>query len=140
MRVTHAAVLPFDAQAAVATRDEARAAIDAVLDEYHVWALPVASVQPFSHNYDQSDVDVNGKPVAYWRALISYVLPFTVTGHPVVTMPVVRPCPRPSLEQLVAAHSLCRRVTRIAGHAGWITGRRPVRGPPPQRRRAAPNM
>lgn len=80
---------PLDAHVAEAmeVRNEVRAIIDGILDKHDVWVLPVCAVQPFAHNPSHLHVDVNGEQLSYWRALLPYVLPLTLTGHPVVTMP-----------------------------------------------------
>ena len=82
---------PLDAHVAEAmeVRNEVRAIIDGILDKHDVWVLPVCAVQPFAHNPSHLHVDVNGEQLSYWRALLPYVLPLTLTGHPVVTMPTV---------------------------------------------------
>lgn len=50
--------------------------------------VAVCAILPHEHNFDHRPYLVNGKEVPYWRALTGYVTPFSVTGNPVVTMPL----------------------------------------------------
>ena len=48
---------------------------------------------PFDLNPKKSRIDVRqedgkSKAVPYWPAVLTYVLPFTISGHPVVTLPI----------------------------------------------------
>ncbi|MEP2718896.1 amidase family protein [Pseudophaeobacter sp.] len=74
------------------------AALDAFLADNAVWLLPVTAVSAFKHlqpTRDQNGVRdyadpllINGKPVNYFDALTSFVTPISLTGHPVVTLPL----------------------------------------------------
>ena len=46
----------------------------------------VCAILPHEHNFDHEPFLVNGVEVGYWRALMGYVAPFSVTGNPVVTL------------------------------------------------------
>lgn len=50
--------------------------------------VAVCAILPHEHNFDHRHFHVNGVNVPYWRALTGYVAPFSVTGNPVVTMPL----------------------------------------------------
>ena len=80
----------LECQAAYKTREEAQAAVDAVLESHRAWILPATASLPFPHTVDGAPIDIDGTAVPYWRAMISNVIPLTVTGHPVVTLPFVR--------------------------------------------------
>lgn len=58
--------------------------------------VPVCPVLPPEHNYEHAPVDINGEKVPYFRAMCCYVEPFSVSGNPVVTMPLCwiegKPC------------------------------------------------
>jgi hypothetical protein len=50
--------------------------------------VAVCAILPHEHNYDHRLFHENGEKVPYRRALTGYVAPFSVTGNPVVTMPL----------------------------------------------------
>nr|PNR47186.1 hypothetical protein PHYPA_014306 [Physcomitrium patens] len=72
------------------TQREEEDIVDAFFSETRFAALitPVCAILPHEHNFDHRPYLVNGKEVPYWRALTGYVTPFSVTGNPVVTMPL----------------------------------------------------
>eukprot|EP00897_Mesotaenium_endlicherianum_P000740 jgi/Mesen1/10667/ME000009S10462 len=55
---------------------------------FAAWVLPVCGVLPFEHNPSHRPFQINGADVPYWRPLRGCVVPVSVTGHPVVTMPL----------------------------------------------------
>ena len=81
---------------AIEIRENLRNHIDFIFDNLScdVWVLPVTPTGfAFPHNPEQGRIDIlhkdgKVKPTNYWASVLSYVLPFTVTGHPVVTMPI----------------------------------------------------
>ena len=81
---------------AVELREELRNQVDSIFENLScdAWVLPVTPTGfAFPNNPQKGRIDILGangdaKPTSYWPAVLSYVLPFTVTGHPVVTMPV----------------------------------------------------
>lgn len=111
---------PTSAQvgAAKMIRSQARHAIEAFLETHDAWILPVSCVLPFAHDPARGplacEVDAptqtrdasagaaqkgaaslrNKKKieVPYWRALTSYVTPFSVSGSPVLTLPIGGVC------------------------------------------------
>ena len=78
-------------------RDELRGAVDAILGDHDCWILPTCPVGvafphqgqgrlPFTARNEEGVLAQ--KMVPYWPMTLTFVMPFTVTGHPVVTMPV----------------------------------------------------
>jgi amidase len=59
-----------------------------ILNEYDCWILPVCSTLAFKHNPERRDILVNDKSLNYWKALGQYCIPFSVSGFPVVTLPI----------------------------------------------------
>ena len=95
-------------------RQELRSDIDSLIGDFDCWMLPTCPIGvAFKHNptqskmsysYVDSDTIVDDsldehnntknnqniltKMMPYWPLTLTYVMPFTITGHPVVTMPV----------------------------------------------------
>ncbi|GJP58641.1 hypothetical protein CLOP_g1304 [Closterium sp. NIES-67] len=94
--------------AARRTQQQQQAVVDAFLSDNNLaaWILPVASVLPFPHNpqhqpltiavsgsdkqqaQQQPQIQQQWQQVPYPRALRSFTMPLTITGHPVVGMPL----------------------------------------------------
>ncbi|MCP4937037.1 MAG: hypothetical protein GY927_23225 [bacterium] len=75
--------------------------IEALVDDFlsnQVWVIPVTATSVFKHMKPSSDhkgvrdykdpLMVNGHPVNYFDALTAFVTPISLTGHPVVTIPL----------------------------------------------------
>ncbi|MFV2016879.1 MAG: amidase family protein, partial [Candidatus Heimdallarchaeota archaeon] len=58
------------------------------LSDFDAWILPVCSTTAIKHNFDKSPIIINGKAINYWKALGQYCIPFSISGFPVVTMPI----------------------------------------------------
>jgi amidase len=56
--------------------------------KYDFWVCPVVSRQAFPHVETGKDIEVDGKPYAYWQATVSYTTLFNVTGLPVIVLPI----------------------------------------------------
>ncbi|MEM1284092.1 MAG: amidase [Pseudomonadota bacterium] len=84
--------------AALAHKHRLSAILDAFLGSDTVWLLPVTAASAFKHMKPTSDrggvrdyadpLFINGQPVNYFDALTSFVTPISLTGHPVVTIPL----------------------------------------------------
>ena len=87
---------PPDMKKASAFVESLRSDIDDWMESNHfdAWILPVSACLPFPHNPKQrkiklgADDDDEAKMANYWNATIPYVMPFTLTGQPLVTLPV----------------------------------------------------
>ena len=68
--------------------------IDDIIGENDVWILPTCPAGlAFDLNPNKGRIDIeqeNGdmKATPYWPSVLTYVLPFTISGHPIVTMPI----------------------------------------------------
>jgi len=82
--------------------EQQRAALCSALDEFmgglDAWICPVCCAPAIPHHapsgyfgptaYYKTPVMVDGAPVDYYTALSSFTIPFNVTGHPVVVIPI----------------------------------------------------
>lgn len=86
--------------------------------------MTVCAVLPHEHNYEHRPLKVNGVDVPYWRALTGYVAPFSVTGNPVVTMPLCvidgRPCGIQVLPKLIDSCVLACTGESIRTRTMWF--------------------
>jgi len=57
-------------------------------EKHDFWICPVLARQAFPHVKTGKDIEVDGKPYAYWRAAISYTTLFNVTGMPAIVLPI----------------------------------------------------
>jgi amidase len=69
-------------------RDRFTAQMDEALDPWDVWLLPVAATPAFTHRPSWSAVEVAGKSYPHGVANGAYALPFNLSGHPVVVIPI----------------------------------------------------
>ncbi len=87
-------------QQAIQTRSQIIGQLDEFFKHYDAWILPVTLVPAFQHvqasfetdfvrDYDHS-FDVMGQKLNYFEALTRLTTPFNLTGHPVVTLPVIK--------------------------------------------------
>jgi len=84
--------------AAIAEKRRLSAIVDAFLGQDGVWVLPVTAACAFKHMKPTRDRNgvrdyadplfINAEPVNYFDALTSFVTPVSLTGHPVVTIPL----------------------------------------------------
>ena len=79
-------------------RKKLRTLVDDAIGENDCWIVPTCPVGiAFPHNPSQGRLPFTSKKdggklettmVPYWPMTLTFVMPFTVTGHPVVTMPL----------------------------------------------------
>jgi amidase len=69
-------------------RDRFTAQMDEALDPWDVWLLPVAATPAFTHRPSWSAVEVAGKSYPHGVANGAYTLPFNLSGHPAVVIPI----------------------------------------------------
>ena len=62
--------------------------LDKFLEPYDFWILPVSPTLPYLHNLTHSPIDINGKPVKYWKATIAYSSFLSYSGLPILTLPI----------------------------------------------------
>ncbi|MDJ0616805.1 MAG: amidase [Calothrix sp. MO_192.B10] len=74
--------------AALTERDFLIAQMDAALEPWDAVLCPVAMTPAFTHRPMGTPVDVEGKKIPYTMASGAYTIPFALTGHPVVVIPI----------------------------------------------------
>lgn len=74
--------------AALTQRDRFIAAIDQALAPWDVWLTPVAATPAFTHRSAWSAIDINGKSYPHAVANGAYTMPFNLSGHPAVVIPI----------------------------------------------------
>ncbi|MBV6627835.1 MAG: amidase [Rivularia sp. (in: Bacteria)] len=74
--------------AALTQRDNLIAQMDRELEQWDVWLCPVAMTTAFTHRAKGAAVEIDGRKVPYQMANGAYVIPFNLTGHPVVVIPI----------------------------------------------------
>ncbi|MGI8551834.1 MAG: amidase [Dehalococcoidia bacterium] len=75
---------------ALEQRDALIAAFETFFGEWDALLCPVAAVPAFPHCPADTPIDVDGTPVPYRVAGTSFAIPFNVTGHPAVVLPLTR--------------------------------------------------
>jgi amidase len=69
-------------------RDRFIAEMDAALEPWDVWICPVAVTTAFTHRPAWSAIDIDGRSYPHAVANGIYLLPFNLSGHPAVVMPI----------------------------------------------------
>jgi amidase len=69
-------------------RDRFTAQLDTALADWDVWLMPVAATTAFTHRPAWSAIDVNGKSYPHAVANGVYTIPFNLSGHPAVVIPI----------------------------------------------------
>lgn len=69
-------------------RDFFTAQIDEALESWDVWLTPVAATPAFTHRLAWSAIDIEGKSYPHAVANGAYTIPFNLSGHPAVVIPI----------------------------------------------------
>lgn len=69
-------------------RDQFTAQIDQSLEPWDVWLLPVAATPAFTHRPAWSAIEIAGKSYPHAVANGAYTIPFNLSGHPAVVIPI----------------------------------------------------
>jgi amidase len=69
-------------------RDRFTTQLDRSLAEWDVWLMPVAATTAFTHRLAWSAIDVNGRSYPHSVANGAYTIPFNLSGHPAVVIPI----------------------------------------------------
>jgi amidase len=69
-------------------RDRLIYQMDKELEKFDVWLCPVAITPAFTHRPQGVAVEVDNRKVPYQMASGAYTVPFNLTGHPVVVIPI----------------------------------------------------
>jgi amidase len=67
-------------------RDRLIARMDEALAQWDAWLCPVAMTSAFTHRESGTAIRVDDRSVPYSMASGAYVVPFNLTGHPVVVI------------------------------------------------------
>jgi amidase len=73
---------------ALTERDRFTAQIDRALEPWDVWLCPVAATPAFAHCPAWSTIDIDGKAYPHGVANGAYTMPFNLSGHPAVVIPI----------------------------------------------------
>ncbi|MEA5502364.1 amidase [Halotia wernerae UHCC 0503] len=73
---------------ALTERDRFTAEIDEALEPWDAWLTPVAATTTFTHRIAWSPIDIDGKPYPHAVANGAYTMPFNLSGHPAVVIPI----------------------------------------------------
>ncbi len=73
---------------ALTERDRFIAYMDEALEPWDVWLTPVAATPAFTHRPAWSAVDIDGTPYPHGAANGAYTMPFNLSGHPAVIIPI----------------------------------------------------
>ena len=73
---------------ALTERDQLISQMEKELEKWDAWLCPVAMTPAFIHRAKGEAVDVEGRKVPYQMASGAYTVPFNLTGHPVVVVPI----------------------------------------------------
>ena len=69
-------------------RDRFIAQIDEALEAWDVWLTPVTATPAFTHRPAWSAIDIEGKSYPHAVANGAYTIPFNLSGHPAVVIPI----------------------------------------------------
>lgn len=115
--------------AALARRDDTIRGVERVLEGRDAWLCPVAATPAFEHRKTGSPIPVDGAETPYILAAAGYTTPFSLSGHPVVVLPVGRSTDgMPVGVQIVGRRWEDERLLAVAGVVEEIA---PEPAPPP---------
>jgi len=69
-------------------RDRFTAELDQALEPWDAWIMPVAATPAFTHRPAWSAIEVNGKSYPHGIANGAYTIPFNLSGHPAIVIPI----------------------------------------------------
>jgi amidase len=69
-------------------RDRITTQLDTALADWDVWLMPVAATTAFTHRPAWSAINVNGRSYPHAVANGAYIMPFNLSGHPAVVIPI----------------------------------------------------
>ncbi|MUG93754.1 amidase [Scytonema sp. UIC 10036] len=69
-------------------RDRFIAQMDSALEPWDAWLTPVAATPAFTHRPAWSAIDIEGKLYPHGIANGAYTIPFNLSGHPAVVIPI----------------------------------------------------
>ena len=73
---------------ALTERDRRIVQMDQLLDPWDVYLCPVSATPAFTHRPSGTAIEIEGRMVPYFLASGAYTIPFSLSGHPVVVIPI----------------------------------------------------
>jgi amidase len=73
---------------ALTERDRFIAQLDAALEPWDAWLIPVAATAAFTHRPAWSAVEIDGRSYPHAVANGAYTMPFNLSGHPAIVIPI----------------------------------------------------
>ncbi|GAB4379614.1 MAG: amidase [Elainellaceae cyanobacterium] len=73
---------------ALTERDRFIAQLDMALESWDAWLTPVAATPAFTHCPNWNAIEVNGRTYPHGVANGAYTMPFNLSGHPAVVIPI----------------------------------------------------
>ncbi len=73
---------------ALTERDRFIAQLDTALESWDVWITPVAATPAFTHRTAWNAIEVDGRSYPHGVANGAYTMPFNLSGHPAVVIPI----------------------------------------------------
>lgn len=73
---------------AIDYKNEISEIYDEFLTEYDIWITPVCSFEAYKHQLAGKPFMVNGKKVAYTKAMASFNFTTAFSGHPIIVIPI----------------------------------------------------
>jgi amidase len=73
---------------ALMERDRFMAQLDTALESWDVWLTPVAATPAFTHRPAWNAIEVDGRSYPHGIANGAYTMPFNLSGHPAVVIPI----------------------------------------------------
>nr|WP_269635081.1 amidase family protein [Mastigocladopsis repens] len=73
---------------AACRRHRFTAQMDEALEPWDAWLCPVAATPAFTHRPAWSAIEIDGRPYPHAVANGAYTMPFNLSGHPVVVIPI----------------------------------------------------
>lgn len=73
---------------ALTERDRFIAQLDTALESWDVWLTPVAATPAFTHRPAWNAIEVDGRTYPHGVANGAYTMPFNLSGHPAVVIPI----------------------------------------------------
>lgn len=110
-------------------RDGLIAEVESHIADFDALLCPVTMGPAFPHCPSGTPIEIDGRAVPYWVALVSYTCPFNVTGHPAVVIPLAHS--RNGLPiglQIVGRRWSDMRLLAVAAAVAQVIG--PVQRPP----------
>lgn len=106
---------------AMARRDHVTAQMEQFLCNWDAWICPTVAFPAFPHQPVGKPINIDGHKVNYLLGGVAYTAIFTLTGHPVIVIPVGQTATLPIGIQLVGRRWYDRQLLHIAEKITQVT-------------------